>query len=319
MSTPSSSTNHDDQQFDKQIDPIISKLNDLVDELNETLADNLNRPDRRHILQGIAAAICVQEIARMTVTRCKMDAGIWSSIDAETLRSDWQVLCRHYAGAKHAKILDHGILQLEKLSPSQADEIIYTIRHSLEPSLNWAMEDKEVTIGFSLPVIGRLGIGNLRFNLRGSRVAIQSFGGRLIRLVVQVILWLVVTAGTIHWISWTFFDEPFLATTFNGLAKLAQFILLLATTLVVWVLAKVRQDDSDVQHGVFYRVASFAAWAIVAVGWCQFLIWLLLGISSEESSMEAGVKLLLPFFLVAGSIAAWISGRVFRQEKIDND
>ena len=179
MPTSTSSTKHDNQETEKQIDPIISKLTGLVDDLNDALVENLDRPDSRQIVQGVAAAICVQEMTRMVVTRIKMDAGIRSGIDPECVRSDWQVLCRHYAGAKYARILDHGAAQLEKLSPEQAREVIFVIRRSMEPSLNWAMEEKVLKIGLALPVVGKLGIGNLYFNLRGTRVAMRSLGGRL--------------------------------------------------------------------------------------------------------------------------------------------
>ena len=131
----------------------------------------------------------------MTVTGIKMDAGIRSTIDAERVRSNWQVLCRHYTGGAHARIFDHGVTQLAKLSPEQAQEIIYTIRHSIAPSLNWALEEKVVTFSLGLPIVGKLGIGNLRFNLRGTRVAMRSLGGRLVRLAVQGILFLAVAVG----------------------------------------------------------------------------------------------------------------------------
>ena len=319
MSTSTTRTTHDGQQTDKQIDPIISKLTSLVDDLDDALADSLDRSDSGQIIQGIAAAICIEELTRMTVTRTKMDAGIRSAIDAERVRADWQVLCRHYAGAMHARILDHGVAQLEKLSPEQAQEVIYMIRRSIEPSLNWAMEEKVVKIGLALPVVGRIGIGNLRFNLRGTRVAMQSLSDRLIRLAVQGVLWLAVAAGTVHWISWTFFDEPYLASTFGSLAKLTEFILLISTTLVVWALARVRRDDSTARHSRVSRFIRLAAWGVVASGWCYFLVWLLLGISSEASGLEATAKLLLPFFLVSGGIAARVSGSVFRGDRKDDE
>lgn len=314
MSTPTTGTTRGNQRNDEGIDPILSKLTGLIDDLDDGLAGSLGRHDSRQIIQGIAAAICVQELTRMVVTRVRMDAGIRSAVDPERVRSDWQVLCRHYAGTKHARILDHGVTQLEKLSPEQAEEVIYVIRRSIEPSLNWAMEEKVVKIGLALPVVGKLGIGNLRFNLRGTRVAMQSLRGRLLRLAVQGVLWLAVAAGTVHWMSWTFFDEPYLVSTFGSLAKLTQFILLMSTTLVVWALARAPRDDSTARRSRVSRFVRFAAWGIVAAGWCHFLGWLLLGIPGEASGLEAAAKLLLPFFLVSGGIAAWVSGRVFRED-----
>ena len=319
MSTSTNKTNNDNQQVDKQIDPIISKLSSLVDDLDDALADTLDRPDSRQIIQGLAAAVCIQELTRMMVTKTKMDAGIQSTIDAKRVRSDWQVLCRHYAGAKHARIFDHGVTQLAKLTPDQAQKVIHTIRCSIEPSINWAMEEKVVKIGLDLPIVGKIGIGNLSFNLRGTRVALQSLRGRLIRLTVQGILWLAVAVGTVHWISWTFFDEPYLVSTFGSIAKLTWFILLISTTLVVWILARVEPDDSTTRYSRIPRFIRFAAWVIVAGGWCHFLIWLLFGIPSEVTMLEVAAKLLLPFFLVSGSIAAWISGRVFRGDGKDDE
>ena len=239
MPTSTTPTNHDNQKTDKHIDPIISKMTGLVDDLNDALIESLDRSDSRQIIQGIAAAICVQELTRIAVTKIKMDARIRSAIDPECVRSDWQVLSRHYAGAKHARILDHGVAQLEKLNPKQAREVIFAIRRSMEPSLNWAMEEKVVKIGLALPVVGKLGIGNLYFNLRGTRVAMRSLRGRLLRLVVQGALWLAVASGTVHRMSWTFFHEPYLTSTFGSLAKFTQFLLLMSTTLVVWALTRV--------------------------------------------------------------------------------
>ena len=312
MFTTTTRTNHRKQQNDKQIDPIIAKLTGLVDDLDDALVDSLGRPDSRQVIQGIASAICVQELTRMMVTKIKMDAGIRSAVDSERVRCDWQALCRHYAGTKHARILDHGVTQLEKLSPEHAQEVIYTIRQSIAPSLNWAMEEKVVKIGLALPVVGKLGMGNLYFSLRGTRVAMRTLTGRLIRLSVQGVLWLAVAAGTVHWTSWTFFDEPYLASTFGSVANLVQFVLLISTTLVVWAFAKVRREDSAPRRGRGFRVVRFAAWSIVAAAWCHFLVWLLLGVSSEPTWSAPAAKLLLPFFLLSGGIAAWLSGRVFR-------
>ena len=308
------STSHDHPQTDNQVDPIISRLAGLVDDLEDSLSDGLDRPDSQEIIQGIAAAICIEEMTRMRVTGNKMDAGIRSAIDAERVRSDWQVLCRHYAGGKHARILDHGVTQLAKLSSEQAQEVIYTIRRSIEPSLNWALEEKVVTVSLGLPFAGKLGIGKLSFNLRGTRVAIRSFGGRLVRLGVQGILWLAVAAGTLHWMSWTFFNEPYLASTFDSLAKLTQLILLMSSTLVVWALAIARRDDPTARRGRLFRFMRISVWGIVVAGWCHFLIWFLLDISGEASGLEPAAKLLLPFFLVSGGIAAWVSGRLFPRD-----
>ena len=313
MSTPMIETPGDSQQDDTDIDPIISRLTGFVDDLDSALADRLDRPDRQQIIKGIAGAICVQELTRMMVTKINMDAGIRSAIDAATVRSDWQTLCRHYAGSKYAAVLDNGVTQLEKLSPEQAEEIIYAIRRSIEPDLNWAMEEQVVKIGLALPVVGKIGIGNLRFNLRGTRVAMRSLRGRLIRRAVQAVLWLAVAAGTVHWTSWTFFDEPYLVTAFVGLAKLTQFALLMSTTLLVWVLVKARQDSFNGMAVARFPSSSASLLgpsssrdgSNSSVGWCS-------APPVQQACLEAPAKLLMPFFLVSGGIAAWVSGRVFK-------
>ena len=147
---------HDNRRSDSDVDPVISNLASLDDDLGVALADSLDHPDREQVIAAVAAAICVQELARMSVTKIRMDAGTRSDIDSETVRSDWRVLCRHYAGSKHARILDCGIAQLEKLNPEQACEVIYRIRIALEPGLNRAMEEQVFNIGISLPVVGNL-------------------------------------------------------------------------------------------------------------------------------------------------------------------
>ena len=250
----------------------------------------------------------------MTVTKIKMDAGIRSNIDAKRIRSDWKVLRRHYEGARHARALDEGVRQLKKLSMAQAQDVIHKIRISIEPSLNWAMEEKVMKIGLSLPIAGRIGIGNLRFTLRGTRVAMRSLRNRGIRLLIQSTIWLSVAAGSVHWISWTFFNEPFLVSTFANLAKLTQFILLISTTLIVWVLARAKRDDSTATTSPFAPLIRSLPWGIVILGWCHFVVWFLPGLSIEFRGLEGVAQLLLPFFLVSGGLAAWVSGRVFREE-----
>ena len=127
-----------------------------------------------------------------------------------------------------------------------------------------------------------------------------------------------VAVGTVHWISWVFFDEPYLASTLDGLAKLTQFILLMSSTLVIGAVAIARRDDSPARRGGLFRFMRIVVWGIVAAGWCHFLIWLLFGISSEAGGLEPSAKLLLPFFLVSGGIAAWVLGRVFRGDGKDD-
>ena len=308
-----SDRNQSHENVDQSTDPIIPQLSGIVADLDNEFTDILDRPDRNEIIRGLTTAVLVQEMTRMTVTKIRMAVGSRRSINKAQLHSDWLTLCRHYAGGKHETFLDNGVTQLEKLTPEEAQETIHSIRQVIEPDLNWAMERKVVKIGFDVPLVGKIGIGKFSLNLSGTRAAMLTLRGRLIRLLVQSVLWISVVLGTLHWLVWILFNELFFTTNFESLAKFTYFTLLLSTTFMVWILTRNPSEVPGAKHSRILRsVWRISAWCVVVAGWCYLLTWFLFGLPIEAAGLEVATKLLLPFFLAVGCIAAWISGEIFR-------
>ena len=137
---------------------------------------------------------------------------------------------------------------------------------------------------------------------------------------VQAILWMSVILGTAHWLMWTFFNEPYIASNFESVAKLTHFILLLSTTVIVCILFRISSKVEREQFSRLLRpVARLTAWGVVLAGWCHLITWILFGLPSEAAGLEVATKLLLPFFLVAGCMVAWVSGRIFRGDSNDDE
>ncbi len=226
------------------------------------------------------------------------------------------MLSRHYVGGKHQTSLDKGIRQLEKLTKEEARHVIYEIRCAIETTINREMEEKTINIGLAIPVIGKIGLGSIRLNVRGTRLAVRKFQGRFVRLLVKNSLWLAVIAGTIHWISWTIFDEPFLASRFENLAKVIQFVLLLPITFGVLIITQ-----SDILSFIGDKTNSlrkfikWALWFIAVGGWFYWIIWLLFGIPKGVTGLEEVLQLSLPFLLILGSVGVWMFGLIFKGEK----
>ena len=304
----------------KEHDPVerlTANLDDDVAGLQEALRQLAGHQDRDEILRAITAAVMIQELSRMTITQAKMIAGDPSSIDPERLLTDWKVLARHYAGAKHEKFLQNGLTQLEKLTPEQIRPVIHEIRCAIEPTLNWAMEETSMKFGVEIPYLKRTGLGQLRLRFDAPRLTIRRFQGRMIRFILQCGLFLAVAFGTLHWITWTVFNEPLLAVRFDGTAKLAEFLLLACTSLLVWVLCRFRIRDALVHPLRLPRVAVKAAgWLAIAAGWCHFVLWFLFGQPAKVPGLDEAIKLLLPLYLVAGSFVVWLVGSIFREKKL---
>ena len=261
------------------------------------------------IVRAIMGAVIAQEMSRMLVTKQEMVAGLLQIEDRDTLVSDWRVLARHYAGTKYQKLFEAGAEQIRLLSPSESQKVIREIRSATESILNKAMREKKIRVGFKLPFLGE--IGKFYINVQGPVTAIRRFQGRMARRLVQSVLWIAVVFGTAHWISWTIFNQSYFSANFEGLAKLTQFLLLIPTTLVVWVFA--RRGKNCSRSKWLRDLLRLAAWFAVAAGWCYWVVWLILGIPSGIPGIEEATKLSLPFFLACGSFGAWIAGRVFQE------
>ncbi len=309
-------TTNDDHELNDSMEHMSSDLDGITSEFDNALKHIEDHHDGHEIVRSIAAAIIAQEMSRMTVTKSRMIVGDLSSVDPKRLLSDWETLARHYAGAKHEKVLEEGVMQLRKLTPSVAQKVIHEIRNAVESTVNWAMEEKTMKVGFGIPFVKRTGLGNFSLNFIAPQIAMRRFQARVVRFFVQCGLWLAVAFGTFHWVSWTIFDEPYLMTNFEGATKLTEFLLLLSTSVVVWALCRFRfKDFLAAPKRMLLTVFKSAAWLILAAGWCHLIYWFLFGIPTGETGLEETTKLVLPFYLISGSIAAWISGRIFKDDK----
>ena len=125
-----------------ETDRIEAILDSAVLELNESRKQLDNCNDSTKILRDIMAAVVAQELTRMTISKNKMVAEDLDSIDPQRILSDWRVLARHYDGSLQATLLSGGIAQLERLSSEQIQPIIHEMRITIEPTINWAMEEK---------------------------------------------------------------------------------------------------------------------------------------------------------------------------------
>ena len=97
-----------------------------------------SRMDKKEILEALASAVTAEEVTRLTITKQKMIVGEITDIDKERLISDWEVLARHYRGAKHQHILEAGLKQLSKLTPEETRLVVHEIRCAIEPTVNWS-------------------------------------------------------------------------------------------------------------------------------------------------------------------------------------
>ena len=271
--------------------------------------------EKAAIVRPIMGAVIAQEMLRMLVTKQEMVAGLLQIEDRDTLISDWRVLARHYAGTKYQKLFEAGAEQIRLLSPPESQKVIREIRSVTESILNNAMREKKIRMGFRLPFLGE--IGKFYISVRGPVAAIRRFQGRMARRLVQSLLWIAVVFGTAHWISWTIFDQLYFVANFEGWAKLTQFLLLIPTTVVVWVFARRRKNSN--RRKWLGDLLRLAAWFTVVAGWCYWVVWLILDIPSGIPGLEEATKLSLPFFLACGSIGAWIAGRVFQEGQDEQD
>ena len=196
MAKPATDTRESNQEDYDTTEKISPDLDSILTELDKALEQISDRQDKHQIVRALTAAVIAQEMSRITVTKSKMVSGDLSSIDTQRLLSDWQVLSRHYAGAKHQDVLDAGIIQLRKLDLDDAQRVIHEIRCAVEPTVNWAIEEKTMKLGIEIPFLKRTGLGHLHLNFIGPNITMRRFQARAIRIFVQYGLWLAVAFGT---------------------------------------------------------------------------------------------------------------------------
>ena len=170
-------SNDDYQDTKAGPEKIQSALDDILSEFTNALKHIESYQDKNEIIRDLTAAVIVQEISRMTLAKTRMFAGELSDVNQGDLIIVWQVLSRHYAGGKYQASLDKGIRQLEKLTQEEARHVIYEIRCAVEPTINREMEEKTIKIKLDIPIIGKIGLGSFRFNVRGTRLAIEKISG----------------------------------------------------------------------------------------------------------------------------------------------
>ena len=211
-------------------------------------------------------------------------------------------------------MFEKGLRQMEKLTSEETENVIHEIRRLVTPTLNREMEVKEIKIGFNLPIIGKIGLGKFEWSMQGPRVSIRKFQRRLLRSICGSLLWLSVMFGTAHWIMWTMFNNPYLVYEFEGMAKVAQFVLLLPTTIFLWVFGRDEGPQLVKRGRKLARSGIWLGWcALVVGGWIYWFIWVLFEVPVGLRLLEPLLKMALPFFLVSGGFSAWLVGRIFRR------
>ena len=251
VDTDANLTARGENQKDKEV-TFGARFSNVADSLGEAEKYIGSHLDKQESLRALAFAVVAEESSHLTITKQKMIAGELIDIDKARLIADWEVLARHYRGAKHQQILEAGVKQLRKLTPEETRHGVHEIRCALESTVNWSMETRTVNLHLELPALGKIALGKFHVNLKGPRVAVRKFLGRAVRLVTASCLWLAVAWGMVHWFAWTIFNEPFLVQHFEGTAKVALCFLLVPTTFLVWHFGETRAQNFSAKQINWY-------------------------------------------------------------------
>lgn len=312
MQTDSQPSKDQTGASDRLLRHLDSVLHSLVGELKGAHALISSYEDADKILGGLVAAIVSQELTVMAIENRSMVVGDSSSIVKDQLIRDWRALTRHYARTKYEAVFDNGVDQLSKLTEEEARQVILQIRQFVEPLVDQEMGHTESSIKLEIPLWSPIKFRFLGW-LKGPRAGLRRFQGHVIRVLIQGSLWLSVGFWAIHWASWTLFDAPYLADNYKQLADITRFLLLGSSTLMVWVL--LRGAKRKPRHGakrILEGVLASAAWLIIGAGWVHWTASLMFEIPRAVPVLDSIDKLVLLFFLLFGSLGAWVSGRVFR-------
>ena len=159
---------------------------DDFERIAERIQSDVNKRD---IVLALTAAIVAQEITRIAVTKSKMDIGRRSDLEQNQLVAYWRVLGGHYEGSRQGKAFVTGVEHLERLTPEEATDVVYEIRRMVKPELDREMEEKELKLHLGIPLLGKIGLGKFRWTARGPRVAIRKLRTRLLRRLIEGIIW----------------------------------------------------------------------------------------------------------------------------------
>ena len=260
--------------------------------------------EKNDIVHALTAAIVAQELTRIEVTKIKMDIGQRSDFDKGQLVAYWRVLGDHYEGSRAGKAFVKGVEHLEKLSSEEATDVVYEIRRMVKPELDREMEETELKLHLDLPLLGKFGVGKFRWTARGPLVAIRKFRIRMLRWLFEGVIWASVLLGAVHWLTWTIFDQPYLAQSFVGIAKVVQFVLLaLTTTLVLglWLANSRSWPRTAILCG---------GWSVLAIGWVSWLMWVVFGRTIDGVIVEGVKQIGLLVFVLSGGFACWVVQRI---------
>lgn len=272
-----------------------------------------NAEERGGIVRALKAAVVAQEITRIVITKGKMDVGRPSDFDKSQLVAYWRVLSGHYDGSKAGKAFVDGVEHLEKLSPEEATDVIYEIRRMVKPELDREMEEEELKLNLDIPLLGKIGLGKFRWTARGPRVAIRKLRTRLLRWLIEGTICASVLLGAVHWFTWMILDRPYLTQQFEGIAKVAQFVLLFVTTLIVWALG-IANSWPGLRTAI-----RWGGWSVVAIGWGYWLMWVVFGQPIDGVVVEGVRQIGLLVFVLSGGIACWIMRRILGPAAVEHD
>ena len=283
------------------------------DDLERIAARLRNIEEPVNTVRTLAAAVVAQEVTRIAVTKSRMDVGVRSDVDKSQLVACWRVLGNHYEGSRAGEALVCGVEHLERLPSKEASDVVYEIRCMVKPVLDKEMEEEELELKFDIPLLGKIGLGKFRWAARGPRVAIRKLRVRLLRYLIEGVLWTSVLLGAVHWFAWMIFDQPYLSQQFDGIAKAVQFILLALTTLNVLVFGIAISRRGP-------RVAiRWGGSAIIVTGWGYWLMWVLLDQSIDGVVVEGLAQIGVLVFVLSGGIACWIVRLMLRPATVDQD
>ena len=303
---------------------IIRKIDKILGDFDlseEYLAD---RDDKQEILKGLAAAIIIQEITRMSITKKPMNVDSMTGIDQDHFVLYWNILAHHYRGGKYQRIFENGVEQIKLISREETAPVIQQLQYAIEPILNDEMSQKTLSFGLNIPLLGKIGLGNLRFSATGPRVAVRKFQLRALRLLAKWCIWAATVLGAIHWVVWTIFNSSFLAYQFEPVTSVVLLVLLFCGTIIAWlclkteglVVSRINSKIGVVSFKVF-------GWSVVGVGWLYWILWTLYDLPGKIEMLVPVVKLVLPFYIISGVFVGWIIGRIssnyFGDDALDTD
>lgn len=295
---------NDKLDFSKKIERVIPDL-DLPEDVLKY------QGDKQTILKGLISAIIAQEISRIVVTRKPMNVNALEEINKDRLASYWNTLAHHYRGGKYQKIFENGTAQLNKVSSEEIAPLVQQLQYAIEPILNEEMSQKTLNFALKIPFLGRIGLGSFRFSVTGPRTAIKKFQLRALRITTEWCIWAATILGAVHWFVWTIFNSSYLAYQSKPATSAILMVLLICTTLMVWLCLKNNGLIVSRINTKFINALYIAfGWFVVGFGWLYWILWTLTDLPGTIYLLETILKTALPIYFVSAALIGWIVGRI---------